>query len=223
VSRSDREIIIRQSHSDGREGHRHKDSSLRLVHFHPGYLRIQADAFIHPAEDSPILNGAKTAAESAPGFRSWSLKPKTGTVVIQYDPGAIEADDLLKEIANGAGFRGIESAAARHKMTREELVGRFLNGVQGVNQAVGHLTGDRADLRELTPLALAAASVAALILNKNRGLLPFWGSSLYHSYRIFMQWHKKEVRVREKAARHEEKACRHEEKRDGSSDAQIEI
>ena len=134
--------------------------------------------------------------------------------MIEYDPGAIEADDLLKEIAKGAGLRGIESPSSR-KMTREELVGEFLNGVQGVNQAVSHLTGDRADLRELTPLALAAASVAALILNKNRGLLPFWGSSLYHSYRVFMHWHKKEVRVREKAARHEEE-------RDSDHNARIE-
>jgi hypothetical protein len=214
VSHSEQEIILRKSHSESREGPRHKDAKLRLVHFHPGYLRIQADAFIHPADDSPVLIGAKTAAETASGFRSWSLKPKTGSVVVQYDPGEIEADDLLKEIAKGAGLRGVVTPGSR-KMTREELVGGFLNGVQGVNQAVSHLTGDRADLRELTPLALAAASVAALILNKNRGLLPFWGSSLYHSYRVFMQWHKKEVRVREKAARHEEE-------RSDSSDARTE-
>ena len=214
MSHSEQEIIPLKSHSEIREGPRHKDAKLRLVHFHPGYLRIQADAFIHPADDSPVLTGAKTAAETAPGFRSWSLKPKTGSVVIEYDNGAIEADDLLKEIAKGAGLRGIESPANR-KMTREELVGGFLNGVQGVNRAVSHLTGDRADLRELTPLALAAASVAALILNKNRALLPFWGSSLYHSYRVFMQWHKKEVRVREKAARHEEE-------RESAANARIE-
>jgi hypothetical protein len=214
VSHSEQETILRKSHSESGEGPRHKDAKLRLVHFHPGYLRIQADAFIHPADDSPVLAGAKAAAEAAAGFRSWSLKPKTGSVVIEYDNSAIEADDLLKDIANGAGLRAIEAPASR-QMTREELVGGFLSGVQGVNQAVSHLTGDRADLRELTPLALAAASVAALILNKNRGLLPFWGSSLYHSYRIFMQWHKKEVGVREKAARHEEE-------RGSGGDARIE-
>ena len=203
MSHSEQETILRKSRSESGEGPRHKDARLRLVHFHPGYLRIQADAFIHPADDSPVLTGAKVAAEASAGFRSWSHKPKTGSVVIEYDNSAIEADDLLKDIAERAGLRAIETPASR-KMTREELVGGFLNGVQGVNQAVSHLTGDRADLRELTPLALAAASVVALILNKNRGLLPSWSSSLYHSYRIFMQWHKKEVGVREKAARHEE-------------------
>ena len=199
MSRSEKETILRNSHSESGEGLRHKDAKLRLVHFHPGYLRIQADAFIHAADDSPLLTGAKAAA----GFSSWSLKPKTGSVVIEYDNSMIEADDLLKDIAKGAGLRTIDTPASRH-MTRDELVSRFLNGVQGVNQSVSHLTGDRADLRELTPLALAAASIVALILNKNRGLLPFWSSSLYHSYRVFMQWHKKEVGVREKAARHEE-------------------
>ena len=204
MSHSKQEMTLPKSHSESREGPRHKDAKLHLVHLHPGYLRIQADAFIHSADGSPILTGAKAAAEAVPGFRSWSLKPKTGSVVIEYDSGAIEGDDLLKEIAKGAGLREIETLTSRH-ITRQELVGGFLNGVQGVNQAVSHLTGNRADLRELAPLALAAASVAALILGKNRGLLPSWGSSLYHSYRVFMQWHKKEVRVREKAARHEEK------------------
>ena len=205
MSHSKKEMTLPKSHSESGESRKRKDTTLRLVHFHPGYLRVQADAFIHSADDSPVLTGAKTAAEAAPGFRSWSLKPKTGSVVIEYDHGTIEADDLLKEIAKGAGLREIETAASRHKMTRQELVGGFLDGAQGVNQAVSRLTGDRADLRELVPLGLAAASVAAMILNKNRGLLPFWASSLYHSYRVFMQWHTKEVRVREKAARHEEK------------------
>ena len=116
MSHSEQDTILRKSHSESREGPRHKDAKLRLVHFHPGYLRIQADAFIHPADDSLVLTGAKTAAEAAPGFRSWSLKPKTGSVVIEYDNGAIEADDLLKTIAKGAGLRAIETPASR-KMT----------------------------------------------------------------------------------------------------------
>ena len=132
MSHSEQEVILRKSHSESREGPRHNDAKLRLVHFHPGYLRIQADAFIHPADDSPVLAGAKAAAEAAAGFRSWSLKPKTGSVVIEFDNGAIEADDLLKEIAKGAGLRGIETPASR-KMTREDLVQAF--SFEGVNRS----------------------------------------------------------------------------------------
>jgi hypothetical protein len=179
------------------------DEPLRLVHHHPGYLRIQAGAFTQPADDGSVAAAAQAAAEAAPGFRSWSHNPKTGSVVVEYDPGALEADDLLKHIAKGAGLRGVENATST-KMNRQELVGAFLDTVQGVNQVVSELTGERADLRELVPAALAATSVVSFVLNESRGRLPRWDGALYHSYRIFMQWHRREARTRERAARQEE-------------------
>ena len=176
---------------------------LHLVHHHPGYLRVRAAIFLQADEDNPIVAAAKTAAETAPGFRSWSLNPKTGSVVIEYDPGAIEPDDLLKHIAKRAGLPGVE-VATRHKMTRQEAVSSFLDKVQGANQTVNHLTGGRADLRELVPAALAVTSVISFIVNDERSRLPHWMSALYSGYRIFMHWHRPEVRTRERAARQED-------------------
>jgi hypothetical protein len=176
---------------------------LRLVHHHPGYLRVRTEAFFRAEEDNPAVKAARNAAESSPGFRSWSLNPKTGSVVIQYEPGTVEPDDLLKHIAKSAGLPGVE-VATRHKMTREEVVSSFLDKVQGANQAVNHLTGGRADLRELVPAALAVVSVISFIENDYRSRLPHWMSALYRGYRIFMQWHRPEVRTRERAARQEE-------------------
>ena len=189
--------------SEGLEHSQVFDEPLRLVHHHAGYLRVRADAFVHPEDHSPIVTAARTAAEGVPGFRSWTLNPKTGSVVIEYYPGALEADDLLKHIAKSAGFRGVE-VATRRKVNRQEVVSSFLDQVQAVNRAVGQMTGGRADLRELGPVALAAISVVSFILNDERGRLPQWSSCLYHSYRVFMHWHRPEVRTRERAARQEE-------------------
>jgi hypothetical protein len=125
--------------------------------------------------------------------------------VVEYDPGTLDADDLLKHIAKSAGLRGVENSTSS-KMNRQELVSAFLDTVQGVNQVVSQLTGERADLRELVPVALAATSVVSFVLNKDRGRLPNWGSALYHSYRVFMQWHRREVRTRERVARQEEES-----------------
>lgn len=179
------------------------EEPLRLVHHHAGYLRVRAEAFLGADEGSLKMKAARTAAEAVPGFRSWSLNPKTGSVVIQYDPAALEPDDLLKHIAKSAGFRGVE-VATRRKVTREEVVSSFLDKVQGINQTVGHLTGGRADLRELTPAALAVVSVVSFIVNDERSRLPHWMSALYRGYRIFMHWHRPEVRTRERAARQED-------------------
>jgi len=188
-----------------REGPERTKEPLRLMHHHPGYVRIQASAFSPPQDDGAVLAAARAAAETAPGFRSWSQNPKTGSVVVEYDPDAVEPDDLLKHIAKGAGFRGVENAT-RNKMNREELVNLLLDTVQDVNQVVSQLTGDRADLREVVPAALAATSVVSFVLNDERGRLPQWSSCLYHSYRVFMQWHRREARLRERAARQREES-----------------
>jgi len=190
-------------HSQSEEPPKRMDEPLRLVHHHPGYLRIRADAFLQAEEDNPIVTAARTAADTAPGFRSWSLNPKTGSVVIQYEPGAVEADDLLKHIAKCAGFQGVE-IATRTKANRQELVSGFLDTVQGINRAIDQLTGGRADLRELAPAALAAVSIISFVLNQNRGRLPEWSGALYHSYRVFMHWHRPEVRTRERIGRQED-------------------
>ena len=173
---------------------------LRLMHHHPGYLRVQSDIFIGAADDSPLVTRARDAAEKVAGFLSWSFRPKTGSVVIAYKPGMLDVDEFLKHIRKGAGLRDVEDAS-QTKMSRAELVGSILDSVKGINQIVSQATGGRADLREVVPIALAATSVLSFVLGENRGRLPNWSSAIYHSYRIFVQWHKPEIRDREKAAR----------------------
>jgi hypothetical protein len=204
LSHSEQEATLPGSDSESREQPKRIDEPLHLVHHHPGYLRLRAEAFVQP-EDSSVVTAAQTAAETALGFRSWSHNPKTGSVVVEYDSATLDADDLLKRIAKSAGFRGVETSTGR-KRNRQELVSAFLDSVQGVNQVVGQLTGERADLRELVPLTLLALSVVSFVLDKDRGRLPDWNNTLYHSYRVFMQWHRREVRTRERDARQNEEA-----------------
>ncbi len=77
----------------------------------------------------------------------------------------------------------------------------FLDTVQKINRLVGEMTDERADLRELVPVALAATSVVSFVVNADRGRLPQWSTALYHSYRVFMHWHRREVRARQRASR----------------------
>lgn len=202
-SRPERAVMPEDAAAESEEPLDRTEESLRLVHHHPGYIRIRAQAFLHPQAHSPIVKSARTAAEAVPGFRSWSLSPTTGSVVIQYEPGAVEADDLLKRIAKSAGFPGVE-ISTRANRNRRELVSAVLDGVQNVNRALGELTSERADLRELVPLALVAVAVVSFVVNDERGRLPHWFSALYRSYRIFYQWHRREIRGRERAARQAE-------------------
>jgi hypothetical protein len=168
---------------------------LRLVHHHAGYLRVRANAFTGTTADAVVAR-ARAAAEATAGFRSWSHDPRTGSVVVQYEPGAVDADDLLKHIATSAGLSGVESHTVT-KMNRDELVSVFMDAVQGVNKVIRDATGGRADLRELVPLALVGTAVVSFVLQNEYSRLPRWDSALYRGYRIFFNWHRKEIRDRE--------------------------
>jgi hypothetical protein len=200
VSSVDQELAPPDSRSDSGERPERLDEPLRLVHHHPGYLRIHAAAFVEPNDDDRALEAARLAAEAVPGVRAWRHNPATGSVVVEYDPGVLEADDLLTHVAKRAGFRGVENSTS-HKRNRGELVSVFMDTVQEVNQVVTQLAAERADLRELVPIALAATSVVSFVLNEDRGRLPHWSNAAYHSYRVFMHWHRREVRARERLAR----------------------
>jgi Heavy metal associated domain 2 len=189
-----------------------KNEPVRLVHHHPGYLRARAKAF-ESTEDDAVVATARAAAEAIAGFRSWSHNPKTGSIVVRYEPDAVDPDDLLKHIATAAGLSGVESDSstrstnAATEMNREELVSVFMDKVQNINGLIGNSTGGRADLRELVPVAFLVTSVVSFVLNGQRGRLPSWNSALYHGYRVFMHWHRQEKKEREsstdKSARNE--------------------
>ena len=192
-------------------GHGHAKSEseepLRLLHHHPGYMRAQSDAFIGLKEKDSVIVAARNAAEDSPGFRKWSHNPKTGSIIVEYEPGEFDVDHLLDHLAKKAGLSGVvvDVHSTAH---RKELISGFLDSVQEVNGIVGRATGQKADLREIVPAALAATSVVSFILGDSAGVrVPRWDSALYRGYRIFMQWHRREVRERESAARKiEEKA-----------------
>jgi hypothetical protein len=172
-------------------------NSLRLVHHHAGYLRVAADVFVGAETKHSAVDAVRAAAEGIDGFCRFSHNPKTGSIVVEYEPGAIDVDDLLKDIGKRAELDGVVIDVGR-KIRRKELVGGIIDAFESVNGIVAEATGDRADLRELAPAALVAVSVVSFVLNEKRGRLPTWDSALYHSYRIFMNWHRKEIRDEEK-------------------------
>jgi len=184
-------------------GHAKLDSAepLRLLHHHPGYLRAQSDAFIDQKEKDPVVAAARKAAEGTPGFQRWAHNPKTGSIIVEYEPGELDADELLAHLAKKAGLSGVlvDVHSSAH---RKELISGFLTTVEEVNGIVSRTTEKNADLREIVPVALWAVSVVSFILGDRGGVrVPRWDSALYRGYRIFMQWHRREVREMESEGR----------------------
>jgi len=186
-------------------GHAHvklqSEEPLRLVHHHPGYLRAQANPFIGLSDSDPVMKAAKHAAEATPGYRHWAHNSKTGSILMEYEPGDVDVDDVLARIAKKSGLSGVV-VDMHSSLHRKELLNGFFDAVQDVNQIVAEATDHKADLRELIPAALWVTSVVSFILGSRGGSrMPTWDSALYRGYRIFMQWHRADVAPREKAGR----------------------
>lgn len=194
---------------------------LCLVHHHPGYLRARANVFVQPmpnghaTPENPALTAARAAAEGTNGFRKWSHNPQTGSIVVEYEPGVVDSDDLLKHISASAGLHGVETAGPTKKVTREELVQGFLDFVQNMNGAARQAMGGKADLRELAPAALVVTSLISFIFHDERNRMPRWDSALYHAYRLFWNWHREEINER---LRNDWKKSQTEANKEGSSE-----
>jgi hypothetical protein len=167
-----------------------RDEPLRLIHHHPGRLRVRARSLVDAPEHHPALVGLREAAAGLP----LRHEPLTGSVVVSYPPGTLDPDELLEKLAAAGGFAGLVHDPRDH-VHRRELVDMILDAGQHFNQAVRELTDDRADLRELLPAALAVTSLVSFIRGGGgTGILPRWDAALWWCQSMFMDWHREALR-----------------------------
>jgi len=165
---------------------------LRLIHHHPGRVRVAAAAFAGVKEDHPVVQAAHTAAVATAGFRSFSHSAKTGSIVIEYQPGLLDVDELLLRIAVTVGLAGI-AEDRQDKVHRDELVNILLDAMKGINAITHEVMNGRADLRELVPATLGVVSLLSFLMNRDGKRLPRWDSALWWCQSLFVQWHSKEI------------------------------
>lgn len=171
------------------------DEPLRLVHHHPGRLRLRVNAFIGKMDDHPAVRAARRVAERDKGVRGFSYNASTGSIVIEYRPGGLDVDALLLRIAAAAGLRGVIDDKL-DRVHRDELVRILLDAVQGMNSLAHEVSGGRVDLREALPAALALLSVWSLVVNEDGARLPRWDNALFWCQTLFVEWHRKEIACR---------------------------
>ena len=152
---------------------------LRLVHHHPGRLRVRADVL--RGEDSAAAADLRRVLQSMPGVRLVEHNAFTGSVLIEYEPGQVEPDAILGKAAQAAGLDGVvdEAQLPRDPEKPAEVIGV---AARVANEVVRAFAGDRADLKLLVPAALAGAAVVSFF---KRPVLPRWDNLLWWSYSTF--------------------------------------
>lgn len=160
---------------------------LELVHHHPGRLRVRADAF---ARGSAVVDRVREAIEAQPGVTRFSHNARTGTLLVEYQPGLAEPDDVLERIADAAGLERPGKDAIRAFGRTPAILA--VEAARELNAITAELTGSRADLRAIVPAALAALSAYSFVVHKD-SRLPRWDNLLYWSYNVFFSLHRREI------------------------------
>ncbi len=154
---------------------------LRLVSHYPGRLRVRADAF----HDRPEVGDevARLVGEE-PGVTSATAAPLTGSLLVLYDPRAIQLPKLVQTLIRLGGLHGIavdEADAWRELPEQADRVRAAFASANGV-----FLEGSRGaiDMRTLFPFALAGTGVALFLSGRRRppewydllnwALMTFW-------------------------------------------------
>lgn len=158
--------------------------ALRLVHHHPGRLRVRAEAF----ERATPLVAVVRARLSELGVTDVEHSPRTGSLLVTYTPGIVEPDQILDAIAEAADLE--RPHPEQPDPTRPALIA--IDATRELNAAVEELTGRRTDLRTLVPAAMLG--FAAYSWAKRPGTrLPSWENLAYWSYQVFVNLHRAEI------------------------------
>ncbi|MEO6420936.1 MAG: HMA2 domain-containing protein [Polyangiaceae bacterium] len=168
--------------------------ALVIVHHHPGRIRVRADSF---RNDTSALDLVREKLEALPGIINVAHNHRSGSMLIEYEPGHAEPDAILARIAEAAGLdRAIDEREARRRSSGPGLVA--VEVVDELNSITHELTGWRADLRVLVPAALAGVAAYSFVAGKE-ARLPRWDNLLWWSYTFFANHHRREIERIEKA------------------------
>jgi hypothetical protein len=158
---------------------------LALIHHHPGRLRVRAYVF----REGDAAERVRAALDAEPGLSGVTHNPRTGSLLVEYQPGLAEPEPILARIASAAGL-AMPDDGARREPRAPVLVA--IDAARELNDLVRDVTGQKADLRGLVPAGLAALAAYSFVYHPD-DRLPRWDNLLYWSYNIFRELHRREI------------------------------
>jgi hypothetical protein len=160
---------------------------LELVHHHPGRLRVRAEVLRDDAELAARVTGA---LEGMPGITRVTHSARTGSVLVEYEPGLVEPDAIAERIAEAAQLISPFDPRAAKPVFKPATA--LIDGTRGLNAIAEELTGGRVDLRSIVPAALAGAAAYSFAFGKGPRL-PRWDNLLWWSYSVFSALHARDI------------------------------
>lgn len=157
---------------------------LHLVSHFPGRLRVRAQTFRLIPE---VAGDVAQRLREEPGVRQVDIAPRTGSLVISYQPEQIQLPRVVNLLIVFGGLHGIEVDARAHENV--PAPGTRVRDVLGQWDAfVSKSLGGKLDLRTAIPGALAAAGLGVFFFGRRR--TPEWYDLLFWSFVTFVNVNK---------------------------------
>ena len=153
---------------------------LRLVSHFPGRLRVRAEAFrLLPevAADVAERVGGELGVLAVQAF------PRTGSLLVQYEPREIELRRLIDVLVVAGGLRGIEVDVREDWVSRPAQGARVRGAIGAWNRSLRAVTEGKVDLRTALPGTLVAAGAAMFLAGRRR--VPEWYDLMFWAFVTF--------------------------------------
>lgn len=159
---------------------------LRIVHHHPGRIRLRSEAF----QDGDAAAGrARDALIAAGGTTRVEHDAGTGSLLVEYDPARIGPDEILESAAAAAGLCVDRAGPCRPERTHGE---RFVRACRDLNDRAYEMTGFRVEPRTILPVGVALMSGVFFVLNRGQRM-PRWDNLAYWSLSLFAMLHGRDI------------------------------
>ena len=154
---------------------------LRLVSHFPGRLRVRAEMFRVMPE---VADEVVARLRQEPAVTGTETSPITGSLLVLYDPGALQLPRLVQLIVRTGRLGGLEVDASEDWTKREPPGERLRVTFEQLNQRMREATGGRLDGRVAVPAALLAGGLGLLLrapIVPNWWDLTFWAYTTFHN------------------------------------------
>lgn len=152
---------------------------LKIAHHHPGRLRVRANAF---ANDGESVGHVKDELARIRGIRSVEHDPRSGSVLVQYEPRLVKANRIIERIAT---VGDLDVSPPEPRNARDSANG-VLELFRWLDTMTEQATGSRLSLRLLVPGGVAAASVYSFF-KSSHPRLPRWDNLAYWAFSLFVE------------------------------------
>jgi hypothetical protein len=137
----------------------------RVAHAVPGRVRIKLDPRALAEERGAHLQRALLALPDVEEIR---MTPRTGSVVVVYDPDALDTRGLIARVRK-ARLLDIDPPVDDLYGVQQVPLSETARGIRrtfsGVNAQLSEITAGRWDLRSVVPFALGALALRQLVAN----------------------------------------------------------